>query len=110
VTDPFDTEPEPQGPQHFERGGKPYVRDSRLGEFFNFLASQISKGSTMAFVDSLYRSWDKYGTLSLAQYESLMSVIDDHGGVEEALENAPPDYDPYQGGFDEDADEFYYGE
>lgn len=107
-SDPFETDPEPTGPQFFERGGKQYVRDSRLGEFFNFLVAEISHAKTLEFIDSLHAGWERYGSLSTAQYEKLMDMIDSQGGPDVAIENAPEEYELL---LDQDEeDEIYFGD
>jgi Ca2+-binding EF-hand superfamily protein len=112
MSDPFDTGPEPTGPQYFERGGKQYVRNSNMEEFFNFLMQEIGDQKTRNFIHSLHESWENYGSLSIAQYEKLMEKINARGGPEEAIENAPEgyDYDPDEEYEEDDEEEFYYND
>lgn len=112
MTNPFETEPEPTGPQYFERAGKQYVRNPHMEEFFNFLMAETGHAKSRQFINSLHEGWEKYGSLSAPQYEKLMEMIDKKGGVEEAIANAPEgyDFDPDEFYEEDEEEEFYYND
>jgi hypothetical protein len=110
--DLFDTEPEPTGPQYFERAGKQYVRNPHMEEFFNFLMAEVGHAKSRQFIHSLHESWEKYGSLSTSQYEKLIEMVESNGGVQTAIEHAPEgyDYDPDEFYEEEDEEEPYYND